>query len=282
MPSSFEFALFGDTHLGSSLVHEEGINILIDWLNRGAHYGWHMGDWVEGILTDDPRFQADATSILTPHKQRDYVIRKFSPVKKHIKGSLIGNHEFKLINYGNIVKDICNSLKIVYGTYVSVVRFYDKHGFLFNLYLGHGWRSIGSNAKDFEQRQANMKAALKMQLKYKAGDCLVQAIGHTHKLLVVEPTPQLYLLHEGEKNKGKVRSYYLNEDIPGSGFIDPDQRWYVNSGSFLKLSSDVVDEDGDPISGYAERKGYDPIELGYSVLIVKDRMLEGIELIKVG
>ena len=283
MPSSFDLALIGDTHFGSSLIHEEGVDLAVEWLRRKTHFGFHMGDWIEAILVDDPRFQADSTCIIGADKQRDYAIKKFYSVRSHLLGGLLGNHELKLLRYGNPVKDICKALKIAYGTYVSVVRLYDKHGYLFSLYLGHGWRSISSNAKDFEQRQANMKAALKMQLKYKAGDCLVMGIGHTHKLLRVHPAPQLYLMHEGERNKGKLQSYYLNEDrVEGRGFIDVDKRWYVNTGSFQKLASDILDDDGEPISGYAEWKGYDPIELGYPILQVRDRELQNIDLVKVG
>lgn len=276
-------ALIGDTHFGSSLICEEGVDIAIEWLDKRMHFGFHMGDWMESFLVDDPYFQADTTSIIGADKQRDYVIKKFYSVRRHLIGGLMGNHELRLLKYGNPVKDICKGLNIAYGTYVSVLRLYDKQGYLFSLYLGHGWRSISSNAKDFEQRQANMKAVLKMQLKYKAGDCLVMGIGHTHKLLKVEPTPQLYLMHEGEMGKGKQQSYYLNEDkVTGREFIDPDQRWYVNTGSFYKLATELLGDDGEPISGYAECKGYDPIELGFPVLSVRDRELQNIELIKVG
>jgi hypothetical protein len=247
MPSSFEIALFGDSHHGSTLCHEKGIDNLIDWTLQEKHrYLIHMGDWCEAILTDDKRFQHDTTTNPIPSQQRDYVIKRYAPVKKRILVGLIGNHEFKLHRYGNLAAEICQALGTEYGTYSCVLCLKDKKGPLFNMYLAHGWRSLSSNAKDWEQRQANMKAALKMQLRFKAGDCLVQAVGHSHKLLIAEPTvDQLYLTHSNDK----VHAHYLGaKDVPAGGYIHPDLRWYLNTGSYLKLYGD------DGVSGYAERK----------------------------
>jgi hypothetical protein len=44
-------------------------------------------------------------------------------------------------------------------------------------------------------------------------------------------------------------------------WIHPDSRHYLNTGSMLKLYSPGV-------SGYAERFGYDPVELGYGKITV--------------
>jgi len=55
-------------------------------------------------------------------------------------------------------------------------------------------------------------------------------------------------------------------------FIHPDLRWYVNTGSFYKLYAD-----GKNVSGYAERAGYDPNELGYVVVRVKDGIINDVE-----
>jgi hypothetical protein len=271
VPSSFELVLFGDTHHGSTLCHEHGIDALMAWtLADKNRFLIHMGDVVEAIMTDDKRYQHDVETMAVPLQQRDYVVERYKPVAHRLKVALVGNHEFKLWRFGNLSEDICERLstkkhKVEYGTYVSVVRLYDKKGYLFSLYLGHGWKSLTSNAKDWEQRQANMKAALKMQLKFKAADCLVQAVGHSHKLLVVPPSDgQLYLTHE----QGKAKAHYLDRDeAPGGGYIHPDQRWYCNTGSYMKLYGDEA------TSGYAERRGYDPIELGHIVVTVRDRKL---------
>lgn len=47
-------------------------------------------------------------------------------------------------------------------------------------------------AKDFIQREANKKAALKISLQYKMGDCQLMAVGHAHWLAVVPPA-KLYI-----------------------------------------------------------------------------------------
>ena len=275
MPSSFDLSLFGDTHHGSTLCHEKGINTLMDWtLSEKHRFLIHMGDAIEAIMVDDKRYQADVQTTAVPLQQRDYVVERYKPIAHRLKMMLVGNHEFKLWRFGNLTEDICKGLStkkhaVEFGTFIAVVRLYDKYGYLFSLYLGHGWRALTSNAKDWEQRQANMKAALKMQLKFKAADCLVNAIGHSHKLLVVPPSDgQLYLTHQ----TGKPQARYLDKDqAPHLGHIHQDQRWYLNTGSFLKLYGD------EPTSGYAERRGYDPVELGHIVVSVRDRKLVGCE-----
>ena len=52
-------------------------------------------------------------------------------------------------------------------------------------------------------------------------------------------------------------------------YIHPDNRWYVNTGSFCRLYVEGV-------SGYAERAGYDPMEIGFPVLRVRDGKIQGI------
>jgi len=174
---------------------------------------------------------------------------------------LLGNHEAKLHRFGNLAEDICNGLGIRYGTYSCRVIF--KHGRrkLFNAFFTHGRWAFNSNAKDYEQRQANMKAMLKMKLKYKVGDCAILSAGHSHKLMVVKPTNQLYLY---DTPKG-LQQRYLTGKQTGL-FIDPDHRWYGSSGSFLRLYKDGI-------TGYAEMLGLDPVELGWLVWKVRDGLI---------
>ena len=53
-------------------------------------------------------------------------------------------------------------------------------------------------------------------------------------------------------------------------YIHPDHRWYCNTGSFLRLY-------GMGISSYAEIGEYDPVELGFCVARVRDRIIQGID-----
>jgi hypothetical protein len=123
---------------------------------------------------------------------------------------------------------------------------------------------IRSRADDPVRRLANEKLQLKQHLKDKMGDCLLMAKGHTHKLIVCEPMEQLFLTTE----EGEIKQGYTGGGSgAGSGFIHPDLRWYVNTGSFLKCY-------GENVNSYTEIAELDPIETGYVVVEVRDRKIE--------
>ena len=260
IPSDCDLALCGDTHEGTILQYEDGIEKFVDWVRSDPCRRWiHLGDWIEAITTDDKRYD-DCHKRDKPGKQRDAIIEKFLPIAEQGLGGLDGNHDRKLHRVFNIAEEICKSLHIPFGTFTAKFCLSDAHGFMFKLFVAHGFGRLTSNAKDSEQRLANMKAALKVRLRFKAADCLVMAMGHTHKLFVVEPTGELYLADDGDT----IKQHYLSAGDPTAQYIHPDQRWYANTGSFLKLY-------GEGVSGYGELAGYDPIEMGYVVIEIRDR-----------
>jgi hypothetical protein len=172
---------------------------------------------------------------------------------------MAGNHEMKLHRIGDFAEYICKGLNIPKGGYTTRITLTNDGKKLFTLFAWHGPARgmISSNAKDYEQRQANLKAALKMRMKYKQGDCAVMLMGHVHKLISVPPTYQLYLR---EGSNGLVQDYLGGQQT--GKWIDPDLRWYGCTGAFLKLYADGV-------TGYAEIGGYDPVELGYLLLKIQ-------------
>lgn len=264
LPSDFELIFFGDTHDGTILQHRDGIQVLIDYvLAKRNRYAVHMGDWLEAIMRDDKRYD-DCTIQDKPLMQCSSTVKDFTPIKKRLLCGLSGNHEFKLHRFGNLADHICRELGIPYGTYAAKIAMNDSHGLMFKAYINHGFGRLNSNAKDPEQQIANMKANLKLKLKNKAADCAIMAMGHTHKLLVVEPTRSLYLTDDGIK----LKQHYKGTATNGQ-YIDPDERWYVNTGSFLKNS-----ELGE--ISYPEVAGYDPVELGFIVSEIHDRKITSV------
>lgn len=262
-PSDFDLIDHGDTHGGDLLFHAKGHQKMVDYILEEDNRFWiHKGDWVEAITVDDKRYNIEtAVPRMTPLQQRDYMIDLYRPIATRGICGLLGNHEAKLHRFGNLAEDICKAIDVPYGSYSCRVLFKDGKRKLFNGFFTHGRWVFSSAAKDYEQRQANMRAALKMRLKYKIGDCALQSCGHAHKLLVVKPTNQLYL-HDTPTG---LRSAYLTGKQTGN-FIDPDHRWFGCSGSFLRLY-----EDG--ITGYAEMAGYDPVEIGFLVWKIRDGII---------
>ena len=267
---NFQIVLAGDSHDGSVLTHVAGIHKLIDYVHGGKNIYWaHMGDWIEAITTDDKRYDHDSSLDPIPLKQAHAVVKMFEPIRKKCFCGLIGNHELKLHRFGNLVQDvICKELNIPYGTYTAIVRVEYRGKFLFEMFLWHGPArgTINSNAKDYEQRIANMKASLKMKFKYKWSSAAIMACGHVHKLLIVPPSDQLYL-HSGD-DQGIHQDYLTG--LQEGQFIDSDRRWYLCCGSFLKLFENNV-------IGYAEMSGYDPVELGFPIITVEGGKIVSVE-----
>lgn len=263
-----EILALGDTHIGSVLCHRGGIKRVIEYIKAEPNRYWvHMGDWIEAIASDDVRFSTDTTQDPIPLKQADDAIELFKPISDRGICGLKGNHELKLHRFGDLAEYICKGLGMPYGTYAARVVFKSDKRDIFKAFLWHGPTKgqISSNAKDWEQRQANMRAALKMKLKYKMSDCAIMLMGHVHKMIVVEPTKQLFI----RDGKDGVRHDYLSGKQTGD-YIDPDLRWYGATGAFLKLYHDGV-------SGYAEIAGYDPVELGCLKIVIKGGTIVAID-----
>jgi predicted phosphodiesterase len=261
----FDLYLLSDTHIGSVNTHYDGIKKAVDEIanNKKAH-AIILGDLFEGICVDDHRFDPGTADLglITPDLQAKKWMELFDPIKKKIIYINDGNHDYKLSKTFNIVKNlICEQMGIPYGTYSSKLTVCDTTGKArFKVFTTHGYRSVSSSADDPIRRKANMRLSLKLLLSRKAGDCLVMACGHTHKLLVSRPVHDLYLTDNGKT----VKQHYMGSGMGvGGDFIHPDHRYYCNTGSFLRLYTLGS-------SGYAERFGYDPVELGYIKICVRN------------
>jgi len=276
-PSNFELILFGDNHAGSIMSHEHGLQECIEYIkakkNRRAI---HMGDGQEAIMINDPRFHP-ATQKDPPLKINEHFTDLLRPIRNRLDIMIQGNHERKLWPFGDLTKGTCNTLstqnhQVHYGTFSCVAEIKDEFGLMFRIFLIHGKRPITSQAKDYDQAQGNMKARLKLLLQSLRGDCLVMAMGHTHRLLIREPAEKLYLYTAGKR----IKQAYIKQ-AKTQQYIDPDQRWYVNTGSFYKLYTDELGFDGEWVNSYAELAMYTPMELGFVVIWVEDRQIVSIE-----
>jgi hypothetical protein len=262
LPPDHDLILFSDAHEGTLLQEAHGLMAVREKIRKEKNtFCAFGGDWAEAILVDDKRYSPETDKKLLPLKQYQNGKEFFEPIASKTLFFEMGNHDWMLAaRYGNIVKDmLCKDLGIPYGTYTSKLAAKDKKGRqMYKLFYTHGAKSISSTADDPIRREANMLLQLKRRLSMKAGDCEVMAMAHTHKLLVAAPMSNLYLHDDGQK----IKAAYTGG---ASGtWIHPDHRWYVNTGSFLRLYADR--EPGEGVSGYAERFGYDPVELGYVVI----------------
>jgi hypothetical protein len=128
----------------------------------------------------------------------------------------------------------------------------------FKIFATHGRRSVNSNLPDPASAWASKQRALKNNLRELAGDCAVMAMGHSHQLVHVDPFPRLSITDDG----ADIHQQYIYLE-PSSKWIHPDQRYYVNTGSFFRTQMIGI-------STYAEKAQYAPVELGFYVLKVRD------------
>lgn len=233
-----------------------------------------MGDYIEAIDTSDKRFDVDTVDRgkIRPEEQIDHLISKLKTSSKKIALLKMGNHEGKLTKYKDYSKSAANKLNVPYGTYTAITTFSrrptngtKKEEYLFKTFSTHGYGSINSIADDPERLEANLNLSLKRKLKNKAGDCAIMSMGHTHKLLVAKPKTKLYLTSED----GELHQHYTKSD-QAARYIHPDHRWYVNTGSFLRLYLKGV-------SGYAERAMYDPMEMGFAVAKIRNCEIQDVD-----
>ena len=185
-PRDHEIVLAGDLHAGSLLSDEKGFLKCIDYILKkpDRRVVW-MGDMHEGRMLDHPYFDL-ADHKLLPEQVHEYLVEILGPVRYRTDVMIMGNHEWDLRKFGNMTNRLCKALstpehKIEYGTMSCILEVYTDEGepqLMYKIYLHHGFGTIRSQAKDFEQLEGNKKARLKLMLRNLAGDCLVMAIGH--------------------------------------------------------------------------------------------------------
>lgn len=263
LPKRCNLYLASDTHVGSLLTHYDGIETLKELVlsDKNARL-IHLGDLCEAIMVDDnKRFDPTTQdlSILTPMQQYQRFVEIFRPLSKQLLYVNDGNHDLKHLRTMNFVQYVCSEIGVPYGTYTSKLTVCDDKGRdRFKIFTGHGWGSIRSLAGGPVRRKANMKVSLQQKLEGKAGDCVLMAMGHTHRTIVSRPERELYMTDDSAR---LIQNYTQSPQM--SDYIPPNLRWYVNTGNFLKNQLLGV-------SGYAERAGYDPMPLGFIKVIVDE------------
>lgn len=276
LPNNHNIFFFGDKHEGSVLSSRKGWRILINMMHSeyegcSNNYGCEGGDDLEAITVDDRRFSREKLTEPLPIEQANQAVEIRQPIKGMMLYKLLGNHCRILWKFGDLMADMCRRLGVDYGTYSCKLTVVDKNGdLMYKVFDTHGFKSINSTADDPIRRETNMKLILKRHLKHKAGDCAVMIKHHVHKLLVCRPKPELYLVDDGKRIKQAYTEYGQAES-----YIHPDARWYGCAGSFLKLY-------GNGVSGYAEIAEYDPVELGFLILQVRNKKIVSLDPIYLG
>lgn len=272
LPEDCDIALLSDDHNGLISRCDQAVAGVLDWVGKKKNRRFaHLGDAFEARCIHHKFFDLDNTKIPIPQQQIKQEAYEFRHVAPKCIAWLMGNHEWGQSTVMDMTMSVLETLGIpdVYGGLACKVHLVTEKGEpIGKLYLQHKTRGrFVSNAKDHEQRSANIKASVKMSLLNKACDCHVMACGHAHQVVVVPPSHILGVNDTG----GNLGQVYLDDILPAADaqYIDPNQRWYACTGSFLQTS--VLG-----IETYAERAGYDPVEIGWVVLEIRDGKIRGL------
>lgn len=274
MPDNYTLVDCSDLHLGSPNTSIETIEKMVELVaSRKNCFLVCKGDAIDAILPSDKRYATCGIDIknmlMTPKEQADKVIQLFWKIRKNVVAWGFGNHEYKLLNTMDFGRYIADELDVPYGSYCFKLSMMTKGKtpeLMHKMYMTHGYGSINSMAKDDIQRLANRRAALKQKLSNSGhGDVVYMSCGHTHQLLVVEPTMEdrLFLTDDGNA----IHQHYHVNPAQNLPYIPPDARWYACTGSFMKLYS----ASGSFAISYGEVAGYAPSEIGWVEVSVVDR-----------
>ena len=270
--NDFNLFCYGDVHEGAKHKHKEGWAKLVEMLHSkydGLHerrnFALDHGDIMEGICTDHPYYDALTVegNIL---RQIEECVKQRIAIKDKIVCILDGNHPYNLIKFGEVTKVVCERLGVKYGTFTSRIAYTNKDIVMFKHFATHGHGTINSTIDDPTDRHNSMIRSLRKRLQWKASDCALMSMGHTHKLLVYEPKADLGIRDNGTELLSDYVRYANADNLPYN------ERWYLNTGSFLKLY-----ELG--ISGYAERRNYDPLDLGFLIVKIRGGKIAGVDKI---
>jgi predicted phosphodiesterase len=272
-----DIVLMGDTHAGSRMTHYDGIEETVDTVasDKTIEAMFHMGDLIEAVTNDHPYWQMETIDpdCSLPYLQYEHLAKMFGPVGDKLKGVLYGLHDKRLFKVGNFVRDkFCKDLNAPYGTFASHVTVRSKKDGkpMFKIFLTHGAGQVKSTHSEPHGKSTNEGISLKKKLMNKFGDTALMAMGHTHKGIVFPPKSKLYLTC----SQGKIKSNHTSSPQTAT-YIHPDDRWYANTGGYFKLYGHMG------ASSYAEEAMYDPIELSYIRVKVRDRMIVGADVVKV-
>lgn len=277
VPEDFDLYLAGDDHEGSRSQYEAGLERMIDDVDTNPIGRLtHHGDFSECVTIDHPYYDPHTlkpgpNGVPTiPEEQARICGERYARIGAKFVAMLAGNHDLRASKAIDMLGHICRILKRndIYGGYMCKIAYYsDKTGnLMFKQLAWHGRTVVQSRAGSERQRRANQEAQLQRVLAPLADDCILQSMGHTHRLLVVEPMRRLVLYDDGsEARHGHVQ--YGNHT---GRYIEPGGRAYVNTGSFLRSQGDGYDT-------YAELAGLPPVELGYAVAHIRKGKISEIE-----
>ncbi len=272
LPRDHDLYFIGDDHEGALAQHTSALDKTIARIAKDPRaYLIHLGDLCETLDVQHPYYDPrtlvkdETGNPLTAYYQTKNQAIRYLPVAQKMIASLDGNHEKRAEHVFPIIESFLERIgrQEVYGGYTCKVSIRDENGnLLYKVFAYHGRSLAESRAGSERQKEANRAEQLKRVLAPLAGDCAVMAMGHTHRLMAVKPIKRLYLTDDGKK----IQQNYI-QAVQNADYIDPDSRYYLNTGTFLRTQLLNIDT-------YGELRGYPPTKIGYPIVKVRNGIIQ--------
>ena len=213
-----------------------------------------LGDWIEGIIPTDPRFELDSVDkgVLDGNlilNEVNYVKKQFAKISDKIIGIHTGNHDEKIKKKYTIdfIESMCKELNVPYlgwSAYTKLRICRDNRSTAFTIYSTHG--SVAG------RRKGNKINRLEEMASWYDAD--MYFVGHSHDVFSTLD------------NK-----YYLNK----KNNVVEKLQLFGNTGCFLKGIKIGTDT-------YAEKSNYSPNMVGYLKVYIYPELnkYRAIEVIK--
>ena len=281
LPRNFTLLLTSDYHFGNANCHKELLAEMVASVKARSKkkikaYLTNLGDNIDSIPPGDKRYKHASVDfqakLMTPKAQANAVVELLRPIKDYVLAIGEGNHEATLWNIESFGQTIAADLDVQFGGYNYILQCLDLEGkLMFKVFCSHGSGRLPKGAKDPIQRKANRMAHLKRRLdSTKISDCALLCMGHTHQMEIVTPT----IVNETQLGTSASKIVeYRDKIVPHNSPIIPEgQRYYANTGGFLKLYSPP----GSKVFGYAEVGMMEPTKLGWVEADVRDGQIVGL------
>lgn len=232
LPPDHDIVIWGDTHYGSAACSLDTVRAIVKRIKSNKHtYTAFLGDAIEAKMVDSPHFSHEVHDARkTPVVQITEWCDLVRPIPKNRWLCInTGNHEKKHFRFGDLTRMACENLGVPYGGFTAKHRIVNaKTGLpMYKMITTHGSKVANSTAPDPLVRRKIVQAQVKRSLAVLGhADCVASFCGHGHKLVVVKPMHEPFLMDNGEIITGHYTAANHSE-----GWIDESLRWYGMCGT---------------------------------------------------
>ena len=285
LPSNCRIVVGGDEHFRVPGFADGTAEAEKRYIRAHKHTYWlSLGDQIDFMNPQDKRFRLrlqrkKGVDPKDPWQSRPLFDRAqdqwegfldyFDSIGDKCLSVSIGNHEDRIMNMVNVAALIAKKWNCDWATPMSILKLPG-----FSMWLWHPFRfSMNLSAGDPQQRLANECMRIRRAMRYKPGSpqCQISVMAHIHKIRISGPQISNILHVVDKKGTDELGTLYPTpqpsiDPKTGQEYWHEDHKWFCSTGA---LFGSAVEDD----YTYQETHNYDPTELGWLVVHIKNDKL---------